>query len=50
MDVIGSALKEGRDRGDDAVESMLRYGCGHEAMSVQGVPYVLHSAVAEIRI
>jgi hypothetical protein len=34
MDVIGGALKEGRDRGDDAVEGMLRYGCGHEAMPV----------------
>jgi hypothetical protein len=36
MDVIGGTLKEGRDRGDDAVEGILRHGCGHEAMSVPG--------------
>ena len=34
-------------RGDDAVEDILRHGCGREAMPVPGGTACDHSAVAE---
>jgi hypothetical protein len=34
-------------RGDDAVEGILRHGCGREAMPVPGGTACHHSAVAE---
>jgi hypothetical protein len=47
MGVRRGTLRAGMERGTEAVEGILREGCGREAMPVPGGTACPHSAVAE---